>query len=311
VTALTLVAVAFGVTRSASERAVTRSYLDVVFEVVSEESAMAEGFTEMIATIETFSRARMVQTMDDLEALGAAGFDRLIEAEAPESLIAADLYLRIAISSWRAGLSEVKSGLVLLSANQVDEEGLAGLQRGFIDLRVGDRAYRSFLSEVADLDTSLHGDPLPTLVFIPTGEEAAYDPREIARRILLAPELGVVIDLAVSDLRLDPPPLGVESGLPVVPAVEALDVEATVSNRGNLDQIAINVTLLLRSGTGVVHEQTRVIEVLEAGRSTTVTFVPLPVEPGVNYQLTISLPGGDAQVENDTVSMIFVVNDAG
>jgi hypothetical protein len=128
---------------------------------------------------------------------------------------------------------------------------------------------------------------------------------------LLAPELGVVIDLAVSDLRLDPPPLGVESGLPVVPAVEALDVEATVSNRGNLDQIAINVTLLLRSGTGVVHEQTRVIEVLEAGRSTTVTFVPLPVEPGVNYQLTISLPGGDAQVENDTVSMIFVVNDAG
>ncbi|HUG74515.1 MAG TPA: hypothetical protein VMM81_02440, partial [Acidimicrobiia bacterium] len=165
VTALSLVAVAFGVTRAATERAVTRSYLDVVFDVVAEEAIMAQGFTEMIATIETFSRARMVQTMDDLEAFGVAGFDRLLEAEAPESLVAADLYLRIAISSWRAGLSEVKSGLVLLSANPVDEVGLAGLQRGFIDLRVGDRAYRGFLSEVADLDTSLHGEPLPSLSF--------------------------------------------------------------------------------------------------------------------------------------------------
>ncbi|MEX2322349.1 MAG: hypothetical protein WEA29_01075 [Acidimicrobiia bacterium] len=310
-TVLTLVAVAFGVTRTASERAVTRSYLDVVFEVVTEESAMAEGFTDMIATIETFSRARMVQTMNDLEALGVAGFDRLIEAEVPESLVAADLYLRIAISSWRAGLSEVKSGLVLLSANPVDEEGLAGLQRGFIDLRVGDRAYRGFLSEVADLDTSLHGEPLPTLVFIPTGEEAAYDPREIARRMLLAPDLGVVIDLAVADIRLDPPPLGVQGGLPVVPATETLNAEATVSNRGNLDQIAINVTLRLRSSTGALHEQTRIIEVLEAGRATTVTFAPLPVEPGINYEITISVPGGDAQPENDTVSMIFVVNVAG
>jgi hypothetical protein len=311
VTALTLVAVAFGVTQASSERAITRSYLDVVFEVVSEESVMAEGFTEMIATIETFSRARMVQTMDDLEALGAAGFDRLIDAEAPESLVAADLYLRIAISSWRAGLSEVKSGLVLLSANPVDEVGLAGLQRGFIDLRVGDRAYGGFLSEVADMDTSLHGDPLPALVFIPTGEEAAFDPREIARRMLLATDLRVVVDLAVADIRLDPPPLGVQGGLPVVPAVDTLNAEATVSNRGNIDQIAINVTLVLRSGTGVLHEQTRVIEVLEAGRATTVTFAPLPVEPGVNYEITISLPGGDAQAENDTVSMIFVVNVAG
>jgi hypothetical protein len=311
VTVVALVALGFGVTQAASERAITRSYLDAVYEVVAEEAVMAEGFSEMMATIETFSRARMVQTMDDLEAFGAAGFDRLLEAEAPESLISADHYLRIAISSWRAGLSEVKSGLVLLSANPIDEVGLAGLQRGFIDLRVGDRAYRGFLSEIADLDTSLHGEPLPSLAFFPTGQEAVYDPREIARRMLLAPDLGVVIDLAVADIRLDPPPLGVQGGLPVIPAVETLNVEATVSNRGNLDQIAINVTLRLRSGTGAVHDQTRVIEVLAAGRSTTVTFAPLPVEPGVNYEITISLPGGDAQPENDTVSMIFVVNVAG
>jgi hypothetical protein len=161
------------------------------------------------------------------------------------------------------------------------------------------------------VDMSLHGDPLPPLVFIPTGESATYDPREIARRMLLAPDLGVVIDLAVTDIRLDPPPLGVQGGLPVVPAVETLNAEATVSNRGNLDQIAITVTLRLRSGTGALHEQTRVIEMLEAGRSTTVNFAPLPVEPGVNYEITISLPGGDAQPENDTVSMIFVVNVAG
>lgn len=310
-TVLALVATAFGVTQAASERALTRTYLDVVFDVVAEEAAMAEGFSEMIATIETFSRARMVQTMDDLESLGAAGFDQLLEAEAPDALIAADLYLRIAISSWRAGLSEVKSGLVLLSANPVDEEGLAGLQRGFIDLRVGDRAYRNFLSELADVDMGVHQGPLPSLVFIPTGEEDAYDPIEIARRMLLAPDLGVVVDLSVADLRLDPPPLGVQGGLPVVPAVETLNAEATVANRGNIDQIAITVTLRLRSGTGALHEQARVIEVLEAGRSTTVSFAPLPVEPGVNYEITISLPGGDAQSENDTVSMIFVVNVAG
>lgn len=286
----------------------TRQYLDIVFEVVRDEAAMAEGFKDMITDIESHNRAQMVQTLDDLEEIGGRSLDLLLEAEPPGSLVEANLWLRVAVSSWRAGLSESRAGLVALTLNPIDQDGMAALNRGFVDLRVGDRAYQGFLSEMADVDTDLHGGPLPSVVFIPTGQEELFDPENLARRMLLTTDIGAVVDLAVADLRLDPPPLGLQAGLPVVPVADQHGAEATITNRGNIDQVGIRVSLRLVSGAGLDHEDSVVIEELAAGRSTTVRFDALPAEPGTTYELTISVPDGDVVPENDQASITFIVN---
>lgn len=308
ITVLALVAVAFGVTRAEGEREATRAYLDVVFEVVRDEADMAAGFTTMISTIEEYSRATMVQTLDDLEEIGSNSLDRVLAAEPPQGLIAANQSLRIAVSRWRAGLSEVRAGLLALSLNPVDEEGLSALGRGLIELRVGDSAYLGFLSEMSVIDTQSQGGALPSVAFVPAAESDLYDPVDLARRMLLAPGLGVVKDVAVADMRLDPPPLGTQGGLPVVPVGQTHIAEATISNRGNVDEIEIVVTLRLVSGTGALHEEAMLIGELKAGQATSVTFSPLPVTPGTTYELTISVPGGDSEPDNDRRTLTFIVN---
>ena len=308
ITAVALTAIAFGVSQSAGDREVTRQYLDIVYQVIADESEMSTGFRSMIEDIESFTRPRMVQTMDDLERIGGSSIDALLEASPPGNLEAANLYLRIAVTSWRAGLSEARAGLIALSANPVDEDGLAAVRRGFLDLRLGDRAYSNFLSEMTEIDTELHGGPPASISFIPPGQDALFDPVEISRRMLFSDDLTVVVDLAIADLRLDPPALGTQGGLPVVPASDQHFAEATVSNRGNIDQIEIQVNLRLVSGAGLLHEETVVIPELLIGRATTITFSALPVEPGTTYELTIWVPSGDAVADNDLVSLTFIVN---
>jgi hypothetical protein len=308
ITVLTLVAVAFGVTQAEGEREATRAYLDVVFAVARDEAAMAAGFTSMISTIDEYSRAAMVQTLDELEEIGATSLDRILDADPPAALVAANQSLRIAVSRWRSGLSEVRAGLVALSVNPIDEEGLATLGRGLIELRVGDSAYLGFLSEMSGIDTDMHGGALPSVAFVPVAEAHLFDPRDLARRMLLAPGLGVVVDLAVADLRLDPPPLGMQGGLPVVPAASTYLAEATISNRGNIDQADIQVDLRLVSGEGLLHEEAMLIPGLKAGQMTTVAFSPLPLTPGSTYELTIRVPEGDSEPENDRRTITFIVN---
>jgi hypothetical protein len=308
---LGLIALAFGITQAEGEREVTRSYLDVVFDVVSDEAAMAAGFFEMISEIEEYQRARMIQSLDDLEEVGGSSLDRLVAAEPPASLVGGHQWLMLAVSSWRAGLSETRAGLLALSSNPVDEEGLAAVWRGVFDLRVGDRAYRGFVSAMAGVDTAQHGGSLPSIAFIPAGQEALFDPTSLARRLLLAPGLGPVDDLAVADLRLDPSAVGTRGGLPVLPVASIQRIEATIANRGNIDRIEIPVTLRLISDTGLLHEEVLMISELKAGDLTALAFSPLPVSPGTTYELTISVPEGDTEPDNDSRSVTFVVNPDG
>jgi hypothetical protein len=305
---LALIAVALGVTQAEGEREATRSYLDVVFAVLRDEAAMADGFTTMIDAIEDYTRTRLVQALDELEEVGEASLDRLLGADPPSSLVAANESLKIAVSRWRSGLSEARAGLVALSANPVDEEGLRSLRRAVVDLLVGDSAYRGFLSGMSGVDTTPFGGTLPSIAFVPPGSDHLYDPTEMARRMLLTPDLRVVVDLAVSDLRLEPRPLGMQGGLPVVAPAPVHLAEATITNRGNIEQVNVRITLRLVSHEGHLHEEEVVIPELRAGEATTAAFSPLTLTPGTTYELSVWVPEGDDEPENDRSSITFLVN---
>jgi len=311
VIAALLIGVAYGVTRAQGEAEVTRAYMDIAYEVASRQAQGAASFIEMIEEIEEFTRPRMEQTLEDIESRSDALATLLAGGDPPTDLDRADHWLQIAITTWRSGLSAARAGLLSLASNPADSDGSgkAALQRGLVDLRVGDRAYQGFLSEMADVDTTLLGGAFPAVAFVPTTSEALFDPVSLARRMLLTPDLASLDDLAVADIRLEPSPVGDSEGLPRVPVSDNQSLGVTITNRGNEPRSDIVVTLQLVSNDGEEYVATAAIEALAGGAATAVTFTDLPVKPGARYQVTVSIPAGDDEADNDSLVFLFAVNE--
>ena len=305
------VAITFGITRAAGEAELSRAYLDLAFDVATTEFEVAEEFSAMVIDIEEYNRATLIELLQDLESETAAMADVLDDAEPPESLAEAHLFLRIATTTWRSALSDSRNGLVALADDPLDEAGLEQLQRGLVDMRVGDSAYAGFLSELTGVDTTLQGGPPPVVTFVPAAREPLFSPDDLARRMFLTPSIGPVQNIAVADLRLDPSAVGEQDGLPVLAVVGVQRAEVTISNRGNIGAAAISVQLSLISNDGFLWEARQEIDLLEGGELTTLTFSDLPVEPGVTYEVVATSLFDDDDDSDDSFSMLFLVNPEG
>jgi hypothetical protein len=305
------IAVAFGVTRAAGESELTRAYLDLAFDVAQTEEETAQAFSSMIENIEDFNRASMVKLLERLEQDTETLVDDLDAAEPPEALREGHLFLRIATVTWRGALSDARSGLVALADSPLDEDGLATLTRGLVDLRVGDSAYIGFLSSLSDVDTALQGGEIPVVTFVPSGIDGLFDAQELARRLFLTENLGPVQNVAVADLRLDPASVGEQEGLPVLAITPNQVAEVTVANRGNIPTAAIEVQLSLISNDGELWEARQEVALLQGGELITVVFSDLPVNPGVIYEIIATSLFDDDQDGDDSISMLFLVNAEG
>jgi hypothetical protein len=306
-----VVAISFGITRAAGEAELSRAYLDMAFDVIITEEKVAEDFSAMILGIEDYNRATMTELLQDLEADTAAMVDLLDEAEPPESLQQAHLFLRIATTTWRSALSDARNGLVALADDPLDDDGLTQLERGLVDLRVGDSAYAGFLSEMTDVDTELQGGRPPVVAFVLSSQEELFVSQDLARRLFLAPELGPVQNIAIADLRLDPAPVGEQEGLPVIAFLGTQRAEVTVSNRGNISAAAISIQLSLISNEGTLWEARQAIDLLEGGSLTSIVFSEIPIEPGITYQIVATSLFADDDDEDDSFSLTFLVNPEG
>jgi len=300
--------VVYGVTQAQGEREVTRTYLDIAYQTASGGADASSTFVDLVVNLEDYNRTTLLATLGDLEMQTDTLATLLQTGDPPADLQRAHQFLEIATSSWRSGMSDTRSGLTTLSSNPLDEDAAAAVTRGLVDLQVGDRAYTGFLSEVADVDTTQLGGDFPQVVFVPAANEALFDAGDLARRMFIAPGITPVDDIAVADLNLDPAPVGERDGLPVVPASATQSVTATISNRGNLGVTGITVNLRLLSNSGELYEDFRDIGGLEGNAKTSVTFTELPVTPGTTYQVTVFVPGGDDDSDNDSLSFRFIVN---
>jgi hypothetical protein len=253
----------------------------------------------------------MLQTLETIESRSDQLVTLLASGTPPADLERADLWLEMATTAWRNGLSHARAGLVSLASDPVDIDGsaAASLARGLVDLRVGDRAYQGFMSEVADVDTTLLGGSFPSVVFVPSASDALFNPTDLARRMFLTPGLTAVDDLAVADLRLDPAPVGDSEGLPVVPISARQAIEVTIVNRGNADRAEIPVSMQLVSSDGEEYTATIEIASIAGGAARAVTFADLPVKPGTLYQVRVFLPPGDDDPDNDFIIFRFAVNE--
>ena len=303
--------IAYGVFQAQGERETTRAYLDLAFDVSSTAAEVEGSLSALVVDIEDFDRATLVERLGAMEASAEEMVARLVDVEAPQDLSEGSLFLRIAAGAWRSGISDTRAGLLAVSANPLDEEGLAALSRGLIDLRVGDRAYVGFLSEVGDVDTTLLGGPFPSVAFVPPADEALYEAHDLARRMFLSGSVAPVDDIALADLKLEPGPVGEQDGLPVLAVTANQSATVAVSNRGNVDVTGITVKLRLISNSGGDYQTEQEVTGLEAATVTSLTFTDLPVEAGVTYEISVSLVREDDNAENDSQVFRFKVNAGG
>jgi hypothetical protein len=298
----------YGVTQAEGEREATRAYLDLAFEVATEEATASGMFVDLILNIDEYTRSTLLERLDVLESDAETMVETLDEADPPKSLLETSQFLRIAAGTWGSGISDVRIGLISLSSNPLDEDGLDALDNGLLDLRVGDSAYAGFVSGLVDVDTTLQGGDPPAVLFIPRETEAFFDASDIARRMFIAGTLAPVDDVAVADLKLEPGPVGERDGLPVIAVTTLQTAEVTISNRGNLEANDISVRLSLVSNEGVLYEAVQQIAVLEAGALTTLVYSELPMSPGVIYELSAVVDRLDDDGTNDLLSFLFMVN---
>jgi hypothetical protein len=306
---IAIVAVAYAVTRLQSEKQMRREYLDQALTFAASEADLAERLADMVLRLEQIGRPAMVSTLDDLQE-GTAAVARELEGleEPPGELGEGDSFLAIAAVRWRDGISHVRLGLIGLSETAMDEDSLALVQQGIMDLGVGDSAFAQFLEGLDPEELTSLGLEFPAVAFVPPGGESLFDAENLAERLILSPGLTVAENLAVADLHLDPEPIGEQVGVPVVPVSESLDADVTVANRGTVRAVAITVILDLVSfdATKVTFEAE--IAVLEPGALTTVSFPGLPAEPGGLYEIVVSLGSEDDDPTDDTISFTFIRN---
>jgi len=309
---IVIVAVAYAVTRVASERQVRREYLDRAVAFAEAEADLAERLADMVLRLEQIGRPAMVSVLDELQQ-GTAELARDLDeiGAPPADLETEDRYLVIAAVRWRDGIAGVRLGLIGLSEAAMDQEGRDLLQQGLIDLRVGDSAFAGFVEGLDEEDFTRLGREFPAVAFVPPGGESLFDAERLSQRLILAPGLTVLENLAVADLRLDPEPVGEQVGLPVVPVSESLDADVTVANRGTVRAVGILVILELVSQDATIERFEEEIAVLEPGALGTVSFPGLPAEPGGLYEIVISLGSEDDDPSDDTMSFTFIRNTSG
>ena len=303
----------FAVSRARSDRQASREYLDGAVAVAVGEEDAAARFVGIIDGLEDLDRPTLTDRLDLLETEVADFAADLSEVVAPGEgdLARAHSFLSIAVSSWRDGTAGARAALLAMSADPVDATAMARLEGAFNDLRVGDASYEEFeaVVRVAVASSSLV-ESFPAVHFIPVADDAGYDAATISRRLLLNPDAGVVRNLAIADMRLEPGPVGERNGIPVVPFSEGLDAEATVSNLGTVPVQTITVNLQLVSNEGEKFEASQGIEMLAPGGLTTVAFTGLPVEGGRLYEIIFTLGEDDDDPSDDRLSFQFLRNSS-
>lgn len=311
VVAAVVLAVAVAVALARSDRQASREYLDAAFDVATGEETLAARFVDLVDRLREMERPLVAEALDLLEADAGVLADELARAVPPGKgdLFRADAFLDIAVASWRDGLTGFHQAILALSNDPLDETGRAQLEAALNDLRVGDAAYVEFRSTVRAVpEAGTLASPFPGVEFVPVTRVESFTTEAIVRQMLQAPGLGVVRNLAIADIRLDPAPTGERNGIPVVPVSDVLTAEATISNRGTVPVDTIVVTLTMVSNEGDTYEESRGIERLEPGDLTTVTFENLPVTGGRLYEVAFALGGSDDDPTDDRQTFQFLRN---
>jgi len=312
---LTLVAavaaIAFLVSRQTEQRGTVEFY--AAADSSSMEHASASGTLnaalERIGPLMT--RQELTRSLSDVKAT-AAEADSMLALEVPATIGNQYGSITAASHSWVLGTAEFERVVLAIMDGELTTGAEVELQGALDMLRVGDVGYDQFLtSAVSDSETTDITIPrFESVRYVRLDDPALYDAQNLVLKIQSAYNLAPRHNVGVVGMTM-PEPIGERGGIPLVPFSDSIGIQAIVTNEGNEAETDIEVDLLVVSvDTGESITDSRVVDPIEGGAATTVTFAELDIVPGGLYQATVTVRIPiDNDLDNNTWTLTFIWNE--
>lgn len=298
--------------RHRTEEREASDYLAVAEELASDELEMSATLTALLTSIGNLERPDILARLETLGESADLARKGLEDVTVPRPVAKASGLFAVAVESWGTAVASLRDAFVsVLDAAEGDETGARMLARAFVDLRVGDAAYRQFLGAVAELDLDIAPRDFPDVGYASGNNEPLFDAAVIARRLSVIRKLIEKHDVAVIG-KFEPELVTDPNDLFVLPVAESYTVVAVITNEGNVGEEAIELSLRLLTsvGEGSSIERTELIPFLESGEATSVLFEELPFEQGLLYELRLVVSiVDDADPEDNTFELPFFTNE--
>ena len=301
--------------RYRTEERQTSDYLAVAKELSDVELGLSMTLTELLRSIGQLERPDILTTLQTVAESAEGVTAALEDAVMPRPAARLSGLFTVAVESWQGALGALDEAFItVLDSEDGDESGDMMLARAFEDLRVGDAAYRRFLTSMDDLDPELATRALPAVAFATGDNEPLYDAAAVADQLRRIRKLDENHDVAVT-ANTQPEPVADSNGVVVLPVADSYDVLVVVTNQGNVAEELIEVSMRLSAPTedGVEPiELSEVVPFLDPGEATTVAFDGLSLDAGRLYNLRIGAAVADDSDEaNSTFELAFLTNEAG
>jgi hypothetical protein len=277
-----------------------------------ELSLKAETYRNMMLAMGVTDRAVLDETTATIIAAIAETEQLLSEAPDDPAYAAPVEVLRLALEQWRTGLEALRTEVLAVADDTAEPLPSVRLLNSLIDMKGGDRLFRSFVVSMQRADVTQPVSPFPVVEFVPIQIDMSSlgDALFVAASNPASP-LKLRAELALSQVITAPELIVNTDGGLVVTDTETLVVKAVVSNGGNTVTEPIDLVLTLLQGGTVVAERSVTVGPVDPGAQTTVAFDVLDVVPGSEYGLVVSLPiSPDEQTTEDNQRVFdFRVNE--
>jgi hypothetical protein len=277
-----------------------------------ELSLKADTYRNLVLAMGTTDRALLDETTTAI--LTTIGETEQLLSKAPDdpAYAAPVEVMRLALDQWRTGLEALRTEILAVADDTAEPLPSVRLLNSLIDMRGGDRLFRSFVASMEEADVTQPVSPFPVVEFVPV----QIDMGSLGDALLLAASnpgspLKLRAELALTQVITEPELIVNTDGGFVVTDTEALVVKAVVSNGGNTVTEPIELRLTLLQAGEVVAERAVKVDPVEPGAQTTVAFDVLDVVPGSDYSLIVSLPisAGEEITEDNQRAFDFRVNE--
>jgi hypothetical protein len=293
----------------------TRDEIEYLDRIAEQSEALALGgdaLRDVVSRLSRIDRPEFVTAIDNLRAEIAIGQELVAEEPPSSDLVAVRALYRLALDSWSRGVGGFGSGVLAAADNPQDTAPTEIIANAIVDLRSGDDLFEELRNELDRSDTPDSVKQVRLVILSPAEGEAiglAIAYTEAARSenngLALRPGLALSQIVADPEWQLNP------DNIPIVPATDVVTFSVIVTNVGNLispeEEVAITLTAV-SGGEPIVLANP--IPPLEPGGQTSVSFDPMPVEPGESYEVgaVINVTEVDSSFEDNELRVEFRVN---
>ena len=287
-------------------------YLDQVHEQATNLSIGGDALRSVVSRLSTVDRIEFVTAVDSLRADIELGLETVVIGPPSEFLVAANALYRQALQTWDAGLSGLRSGVLIAADDRSDQLVADDIAGALAEMRAGDELYRALVAELDDEAVPSPMAPMPEVVLMPgEGGLAGLASVYVASARLPTSFLSLRAGLAVSQITFEPELVIDPSGQAVLPATDKVVFSVVISNAGNVVSFPERLTLIVTGGPADV-ELFVDLETLQPSEQTTVRFDAVAVESGLAYEVVAELivTAIDSSFEDNRISVVFVVNES-